>query len=194
MKKEEEFMATSFGNYANTQYQHSQFVPQAPPQNDFESLASTTTDALNSIATNISSNSNTINSLMSTIQKQQEEINNLQMSINNVTSIPTPKTDNTSQNNNLLEKMMQAIANQNSTNTMEQLVDLLKNQQKGQGRNNNNNQRKIYYCWSCGFGTNPTHTSATCRRKVEGHIATATKDDRQGGSLRNAKKLRVKLN
>ena len=116
------------------------FVPQAPSQNDFESLATTTTEALNSITTNISNNSNTIHSLMATIQDQQEEIKNLKLNINNVTSVPTPRTDNTSKHNDLLEKMMHEISNQNQTNTMEQLIQMLKNQQMGQGRSKNTNQ------------------------------------------------------
>ena len=62
---------------------------------------------------------------------------------------------------------------------------------QSQNQNNNNSQkRSIYYCWSCNFDTN----SDTFIRKREDHIATATKDSRQGGCLRNVIKLRVKIN
>ena len=57
---------------------------------------------------------------------------------------------------------------------MEKLVEVLKGDNKG--NQPTPPKREIYYCWSCGFGTNPNHTSATCTRKREGHIATATKD------------------
>jgi hypothetical protein len=42
----------------------------------------------------------------------------------------------------------------------------------------------MYYCWSHGLGINPHHTSPTCTYKKDGHIATATADNMQGGSNR----------
>ena len=41
---------------------------------------------------------------------------------------------------------------------------------------------KMYYCWTHGLGFNPTHTSATCKYKKDGHCDTATVKDRQGGN------------
>ena len=158
------------------------------PKNDFESLASGTIDALNTIATNTNVNTNQISSLLSTIQAQQDEINQLKANVNNVS---TPKTDNTSGHNKLLETLLHSVAT-HQNDSMDKLIEMMKSIKKD--NNNNNQPRTIYYCWSCGFGTNPNHTSATCTRKREGHIATATKDNRQGGCLRNAKRLRVKLN
>jgi hypothetical protein len=40
----------------------------------------------------------------------------------------------------------------------------------------------MYYCWSHGLGTNPTHTSLACRLKKPGHEDTATVRNRMGGS------------
>jgi hypothetical protein len=37
------------------------------------------------------------------------------------------------------------------------------------------------YCWS--HGLNKTHTSKLCRYPKQGHVATATLDDRQNGSM-----------
>jgi len=42
----------------------------------------------------------------------------------------------------------------------------------------------MYYCWSHGLGINPQHTSPNCTYKKDGHIATATADNMQGGSNR----------
>ena len=40
----------------------------------------------------------------------------------------------------------------------------------------------MYYCWSHGLGTNPDHTSQTCRNKKTGHVDTATADKMKGGN------------
>lgn len=40
----------------------------------------------------------------------------------------------------------------------------------------------MYYCWSHGLGTNPTHTSLTCRFKKPNHEDAATVRNRIGGS------------
>ena len=40
---------------------------------------------------------------------------------------------------------------------------------------------RFKYCWSC--GSNTTHTSAECKRRREGHVETATFENRQSGSV-----------
>lgn len=40
----------------------------------------------------------------------------------------------------------------------------------------------LYYCWSHGLGTNRSHTSATCTRKLPNHQDSATVSKRMGGS------------
>ena len=40
---------------------------------------------------------------------------------------------------------------------------------------------RFKYCWSC--GSNATHDGTTCNRKKEGHEASATFQDRKGGSV-----------
>jgi hypothetical protein len=39
----------------------------------------------------------------------------------------------------------------------------------------------MYYCWSHGLGWNPEHTSASCKRKKEGHKDDATVKNLKGG-------------
>ena len=39
-----------------------------------------------------------------------------------------------------------------------------------------------YYCHSHGLGTNPTHTSATCQRRLPGHQVNATASNMMGGN------------
>ena len=41
------------------------------------------------------------------------------------------------------------------------------------------------YCWTHGFDVAPTHTSATCKAKKEGHQVDATFNNNLGGSQRN---------
>ena len=38
------------------------------------------------------------------------------------------------------------------------------------------------YCWTHGFGKDPTHTSATCTRRAENHDTTATIHNMKGGN------------
>jgi hypothetical protein len=38
------------------------------------------------------------------------------------------------------------------------------------------------YCWSHGYYVTPTHTSATCATKRNGHVDTATRENNMGGS------------
>jgi len=40
---------------------------------------------------------------------------------------------------------------------------------------------RMYYCWTHGLGMNPSHTSATCNNKAEGHVDNATVDNMQNG-------------
>ena len=53
--------------------------------------------------------------------------------------------------------------------------------------------KEIFYCWSHGFGTNPEHISCKCTRKMEGHIDNATRENRQGGSIKHAVRLGINL-
>jgi hypothetical protein len=39
----------------------------------------------------------------------------------------------------------------------------------------------FYYCWTHGFGTNPAHTSASCKMQKPGHQANATFQNMMGG-------------
>lgn len=41
---------------------------------------------------------------------------------------------------------------------------------------------RLYYCWTHGLGPSRTHTSATCSNRAQGHVATATVNNTQGGS------------
>lgn len=41
------------------------------------------------------------------------------------------------------------------------------------------------YCWSHGYMVHKTHTSATCKKKKEGHVDTATRADIKGGRTFN---------
>jgi hypothetical protein len=50
------------------------------------------------------------------------------------------------------------------------------------GAINTNNGAIMYYCWTHGLGKNPGHTSSTCQNRADGHIATATADNMQGGN------------
>ena len=42
------------------------------------------------------------------------------------------------------------------------------------------------YCWSHGYKNYPSHNSATCRNKKEGHKCEATRQNTMGGSTWNA--------
>ena len=53
--------------------------------------------------------------------------------------------------------------------------------------------KDFFYCWSHGFGTNPDHISCKCTRKMEGHIDSATRENRQGGSIKHEVRFGIKL-
>lgn len=41
------------------------------------------------------------------------------------------------------------------------------------------------YCWTHGYKLKKGHSSSTCRKRKEGHVATATRGDTKGGSDKN---------
>jgi len=40
----------------------------------------------------------------------------------------------------------------------------------------------MYYCWTHGLGTNPSHTGTTCNNRADGHKEEANADNTMGGS------------
>ena len=46
----------------------------------------------------------------------------------------------------------------------------------------------MYHCWTHGLGFSAEHTSATCTNQAEGHVATATVDNMQGGNSKIRRK------
>ena len=134
-------------------------------------------EALNSISTTTTNNNiemaNMVNinkTLMETLQQQQREIAELKRNMT-TQSRPTPASNRTTSDNEqkMLEKLMRMM-------TGKQKVD-----------------KKIFYCWTHGFGTNPRHTSCTCLKPDEGHNKDATKTDRKGGSIFNAKRFKIEV-
>ena len=74
----------------------------------------------------------------------------------------------------------------------DQLQTLLANaaSQSNNGRRNNtsngnaapNDSNQFYYCWTHGLSRNPRHTSQSCNTPAQGHQATATLQNMQGGN------------
>lgn len=150
---------------------------------ELKTLAEETANALTDIDEVNQKNLNTIleanKQLIETVKSQQGDINTLKRSLNNGVTVPTANySANTTTNDQvfkLIEKLTAAIAGKNSF-TPNRYVP-----------------KEIFYCWSHGFGTNKDHTSCTCNRKSDGHINNATAKNRQGGSIKNAKRFKINV-
>ena len=120
--------------------------------------------------------------LMETVQSQQRDIASLQRDNNTNPSTANAATTTSE------ERIFTLI---------QQLGEIMKGNTNNGTSNKQGGERKapkeLFYCWSHGFGTNPDHTSCKCNRKKEGHIDSATKRNRQGGSIQNAKRFKFSL-
>ena len=85
-----------------------------------------------------------------------------------------------------LKNLMMATKNPTNNNDaqMKKLIRMMKG---------GNATKKVFYCWTHGFNTNPNHTSCKCKWPDEGHKTDATAQDRKGGSEKGAKRLKVEL-
>mmetsp|Transcript_19484 Transcript_19484/g.28690 ORF Transcript_19484/g.28690 Transcript_19484/m.28690 type:complete len:408 (+) Transcript_19484:103-1326(+) len=61
------------------------------------------------------------------------------------------------------------------------------NQKRGNRRNNDEADTKVYYCWTHGVTNSKWHTSCTCSNRADGHKVQATVLNRMGGSTKGLK-------
>ena len=121
--------------------------------------------------------------LMEMVQAQQRDIAALK-----AREVPTPPPYPGTENS------VTAASDERMFAMIKKLAEVMKGTTNSCGRRTDKKPPKeLFYCWSHGFGTNPKHTSCQCTKEKEGHIDRATKRNRQGGSIMNAKHFKFSL-
>ena len=85
--------------------------------------------------------------------------------------------------------LAEAIAEQTlaNSNNFKEMMDVLKANsfQTGIGTGYDTRPRGKYYCWTHDRSYNKDHNSAKCKNLVDGHVATATWNNKQGDTVRD---------
>ena len=89
--------------------------------------------------------------------------------------------------------MMMQMMQQQNQQLQQMMQNMMQGNQNGNGRGNGsrnrNRQRNLSkYCWTHGACAHP---SSECNNPIQGHVATATFENRQGGSTRNVPRDRL---
>jgi hypothetical protein len=107
----------------------------------------------------------------SSIRTMETLISNLQIQLRNL-SPPSGSSNRSNQSDN----------NNNRNNNNNGRNNNRNNRNGNNNRNDQNNDNNTSYCHPHGRTRNDNHTSHNCRNRSNGHSATATLDNRMGGS------------
>jgi hypothetical protein len=113
----------------------------------------------------------------SAISRSNSEISAPLQALAEISPTKATTTANNNNNNN---------RNDNNNNNRNNNNNCRNNNRNNRNGNNNRNDQKnnnnTLYCHTHGRTRNDNHTSPTCRNPSNGHSATATLDNRMGGS------------